>query len=381
MTVFNTFWKVIKNYKGTIILYTVILLGISIMNMSSVSESNLTFENVKPDVLIVNNDSKNTVTDNLVKYISDNSNIKEIEEDKIDDALFYRDVNYIIYIPKDYGKNILDNKTIELEIKSTNDYNASIAELLLTRYLNLQDIYNKTTDDEKELTKLINDNLNINTEVEITSKLDTNSLSYASFYFNFSSYSIMAIIIFIICTVISSFNENKLKKRTIISSMNYKRYNRYILLGSFAYSLIVWLLFSIISFFILGDVMFSLRGIIFLLNSLVFTFCSLTIALLISTLINDKNAINGIVNVIALGSAFLCGAFVPAMYLPDFVLKIAHILPSYWFINSNDTIATIETINLKSLEPILINMLVLVLFAILFIVINNIITKKKQKIS
>lgn len=381
MTVFKTFWKVIRNYKGTIILYTVILLGISIINMSSVSESSINFENVKPDVVVVNKDTKNTITDNLVKYISDNSNVKEIYEDKIDDALFYRDVNYVIYIPKDYGKNILDNKEIELEIKSTNDYNASIEELLLTRYLNLQKIYNKITDDENELTRLINENLNIKTEVDITSKLDTNSLAFASSYFNFSSYSTMAIVIFIICIVISSFNDRKLKKRTIISSMNYKRYNSYLLLGSFAYSFIVWILFSVISFFILGDVMFSLRGIIYLLNSLVFTFCSLTIALLISTLVNDKNAINGIVNVVALGSAFLCGAFVPATYLPDFVLKIAHLLPSYWFINSNDTLATIEKVNLESLEPILLNMLVLVLFAILFTIINNIITKKKQKIS
>ena len=380
MTVFKTFWKVIRAYKGIIILYTAILLGISIINMSQVNESNINFENVKPDISIVNYDNQNIITDNLIKYLSNNSNIKEIDEDKLDDALFYRDVNYIVYIPKDYGKNILDNKNIKLEIKTTNDYNASIAELLLRRYLSLQETYNKITDDENKLIDLINDNLSIKTEVEITSKIDTNSLSFAAFYFNFSSYSIMAIIIFIICMVICSFNAKKQKKRTIVSSMNYKKYNRYLLLGSFMYAFIIWLLFSIISLFIVKDVMFSLRGLFYLLNSLVFTFCSLTIALLISTLVTNKNAISGIVNVVALGSAFLCGAFVPASFLPDFVLKIAHILPSFWFINSNDYLATIEKVNFESIERVLVNMLVLILFAILFTIVNNLITKKKQKI-
>ncbi len=380
MTVFKTFWKVIRAYKGIIILYTAILLGISIINMSQVNESNINFENVKPDISIVNYDNQNIITDNLIKYLSNNSNIKEIDEDKLDDALFYRDVNYIVYIPKDYGKNILDNKNIKLEIKTTNDYNASIAELLLRRYLSLQETYNKITDDENKLIDLINDNLSIKTEVEITSKIDTNSLSFTAFYFNFSSYSIMAIIIFIICMVICSFNAKKQKKRTIVSSMNYKKYNRYLLLGSFMYAFIIWLLFSIISLFIVKDVMFSLRGLFYLLNSLVFTFCSLTIALLISTLVTNKNAISGIVNVVALGSAFLCGAFVPASFLPDFVLKIAHILPSFWFINSNDYLATIEKVNFESIERVLVNMLVLILFAILFTIVNNLITKKKQKI-
>ena len=75
--------------------------------------------------------------------------------------------------------------------------------------------------------------------------------------------------------------------------------------------------------------MFTTHGLMYLINSFVFTICAITIAFLIGTLINNKNAINGIVNVVALGSCFLCGAFVPMDWLPDAVLKIAHVLPSY----------------------------------------------------
>ena len=81
------------------------------------------------------------------------------------------------------------------------------------------------------------------------------------------------------------------------------------------------------------------------------------------------------------GSSFLCGAFVPVEWLPDTILKIAHILPSYWYIQTNEAVKTLETIDFETLKPILINMGVVLLFSLLFIVITNIITKKRRRIS
>ena len=99
MTVFKTFWKIIKKYKGTIILYTVMLVSFGGINLSS-KEANLNFTNEKPDVLIVNQGENIGLTKNLIDYLSQNTNIVQIEnsEEKRNDALFYRDVNYIIYI-------------------------------------------------------------------------------------------------------------------------------------------------------------------------------------------------------------------------------------------------------------------------------------------
>ena len=81
------------------------------------------------------------------------------------------------------------------------------------------------------------------------------------------------------------------------------------------------------------------------------------------------------------GSSFLCGDFVPVEWLPDTILKIAHILPSYWYIKTNEAVKTLETINFETLKPILINMGVVLLFSLLFVIVTNIITKKKRKIN
>ena len=381
MIVFNTFWKVINKYKGTIILFTIMLVAFGGINTTS-SNSTVDFTNSKPDIAIVNKDENKGLTKNLISYLKKNTNVKDIknEEEALDDALFYREVNYIIYIPKDYHNDVLSGKTPEIDIKTVGDYTSSLAEMLLTRYLKIQSIYSKNISNEQELVKAINQNLTKTAEITITSKIDTSKTSKVSRYFNFASYSIMFIIIFVICMVSASFNEKTIKKRTIISSMNYKTHNKYILRASFIYSSLVWLLYMILGVVLFSSTMLSIRGLIYSLNAFIFTFSSLTLALLLSTLINDKNAVNGIVNVIALGSAFLCGAFIPTEWLPESVITISRIFPTYWYVNSNDLLTNLQSINMTTLKPILINMLVVIIFSVTFIILNNLVAKKKQKV-
>ena len=377
MTVFNTFWKVINKYKGTIILFTVMLVAFGGINTTS-SNNSLDFTNDKPDIIIINNDQNKGLTKNLISYLKENTNVKNIKEEEIDDALFYRQVNYIIYIPKNYRNDILSGINPKIDIKTTGDYDSSLAEMILTRYLKTQEVYSKTTSNEQELIEKINTNLKTKSEVSITSTVNTDKTSKVSRYYNFASYSIMYTIIFIICMVLSSFNEKVIKKRTIISSMNYKSHNKLILKASFLYSIIVWLLFMILGIILFPDTVISLRGLIYTINAFIFTFASLTLALLISSISSNKNIITGIANVVCLGSAFLCGAFIPTTWLPETVIKISRIFPTYWYVNSNDLLTSLEKINLNTLEPIIINMLVVLLFSLIFIVLTNIISKKKQ---
>ena len=380
MTVFKTFFRIVNKLKPTIILYTALLIIFGAVNMKT-SDNNINFVNSKPDILIINQDVNKGLTKNLIDYMKKNSNIVKVEnnEEKINDSLFYREVSYVIYIPKDYRKNVLLGKNPKLDIKKTDEYDAHLSEMMLKRYIKLQNIYNKEAGSEDELITLINDNINDDVNIKITSKVDTSKTYNIAYYFNFASYSILAIIIYIVCLVLCSFKEESISKRINISSINYKSHNNKILFASIVFSSIVWLLFVIIGVTIVGDIMFSIRGLISIINSFIFTFCALTLSILISSITNNKNAISGIVNVIALGSAFLCGAFVPAEYLPSSVLNFAHILPAYYYINSNDLLKNIDVINISSMHPIIINMVIIIIFSILFIILNNIVTRRKRK--
>lgn len=379
MTVFKTFWKIIKKYKGTIILYTVMLVSFGGINLSS-KEANLNFTNEKPDVLIVNQGENIGLTKNLIDYLSQNTNIVQIEnfEEKRNDALFYRDVNYIIYINDDYREKILNGENVTLDIKSTNDYSAHLAEMILNKYLTVQNLLRAYTTNEQELTNKINKTLKEETKVVVSSKVDKTAENKVSRYFNFASYSILAAIIFIITLVMTSFKEKTINKRITVSSMNYKKHNNLLLISGLAYVLVLWLLYTLLAIILLKSSVLNTKGLLYILNSLVFSLSALTFALLISTLVKNKDAIGGIVNVVALGSAFLCGAFLPVEYLGSNVLKLAHIFPAYYYINTNNKIMSAEIIDKTLLTNILPNTLILILFMILFIIINNLITKQKR---
>ena len=380
MTVFKTFWKIVNKYKGTIILYTVMLISFGGINLAS-NDTTTTFTSTLPNIAIVNNDQKSVLTNNLISYLSENSKVVDIEndEEKINDALFYRDVSYVVYIPKNYTNDVLKGMNPTINIKSTNDYTSSLEEMMLTDYLNLQNTYLKLTTDQAKLTNYINDTLKDKSEVVLTSKVDTKSFSKVSRYFNFASYSILAVVIFIITLVLTSFKEKTVNKRIVVSSMNYKKHNGLILKSSLLYALIVWALFSLLAIILLGKSVLNTRGLLLLLNTLIFTLQALTFALLISSLVNNKDAIGGIVNVVALGSAFLCGAFIPSMYLPEKVVSISHIFPAYYYNNSNDLVTSLEVINLTTLKPFITNIMMMLVFMLVFIVLNNFVIKNKRK--
>ena len=383
MTVFKAFLRVLNKCKVTIIIYTVILVSFGAFNMQS-SENSTNFVASKPDILIINNDVEEGITKSLINYLKENCNLVNIKEndEAINDALFYRDVNYIIYIPKDYRANVLAGKNPELEIKTTGDYQSSYAEMLLTRYINIVNTYIGEVKDETDLIEKVESTLSMQVETKITSKLDTTALSKATFYYNFASYSLLAGAIFVICLILNSFNKEDVKKRALISSMNYKKHNFILLLSNSLFAIMLWAFYVILSILLIGtSVMFSKQGLIYILNSLIFTICTVTIAFLISNLINNKNAINGIVNVVALGSSFLCGAFIPVEWLPKEVLKIAHILPSYWYIQTNELIKSIEEINIQTIKPAIFNMIILLIFSFIFIIISNIVSKNKRRIN
>lgn len=379
MTVFKTVWKILNKNKITVIIFTVMLLLFGVSNMKT-SEKSMNFIASKPDVLIVNYDKDEGITKDFIKYITDNSNIVDIktDEEKINDALFYRDVNYVIYIPENYSKDFMEGKNVELEIKSTGDYQASLEEMLVSRYIKVAKIYQKNITNEDELISKINETLSDQVQTEITSKLDTNTISNATFYYNFASYSILACLLLVISLILSSFNDQKIKKRIIVSSTKYKKHNKILLISNCCYSFILWLLYIVISFFILGDVMTKIQGIIYIINSLVLTICATTIAFFIGNLISSKGAINGIVNVVALGSSFICGVFVPMRWLPDSVLKMAHLLPTYYYVSTNEALKTIEQFNIQTLKPLLINMAIILCFAIFFILLTNVVLKRKR---
>ena len=132
MTVFKTFLKVLRSCKGTVILYSVILILFAVLNMKS-GDNSFNFIAEKPDIFIINHDQREGITENFIHYFEENANIVNLKNDEsaIKDALFYRDVNYIITIPSNFREDFLKHKNPIIEVQSTGDYMASLSQMLL----------------------------------------------------------------------------------------------------------------------------------------------------------------------------------------------------------------------------------------------------------
>lgn len=376
MIVFKTILKILNKLKGMLILYTFMLVMITFINQTSNNETS--FLESKPSIAIVNEDDS-LITNDFIDYMDKHCIIKNLAPKNIDDALFYRSINMVVYIPKDFGENLLSNN-VTLEYKASGDEASSYTKMLIEKYIKTVLIYKDYYSDE-ELINHVNNLLKLDANVEIKTKLETSKLERMTRYFNFLNYALLAGSVYCISMILASIKEEKVKKRTIISSFDYKKYDR-IVLGTLSIVIFgMWLLYMLLSIILFKNTIFTSNGLAYILNSFVFTIASLCIGYLIGNITQNKNAIAGIINVVALGSSFLCGCFVPVEYMPDYALKIAHIFPTYYYVSNNEIIKTIETFNPTLIKSLLKNGFVIVLFSLLFILLTNYISKKKQIIN
>lgn len=123
MIVFKTFLKVLNKCKTPIIMYTVFLIFFGGFRLQA-EDNSTNFVATKSDIFLVNHDEFVGITKSLIEYLEKTSNIISIQktEEAMDDALFYRDVSYIIEIPKNYRNDFLTNQNPKIEVKKTGDY-------------------------------------------------------------------------------------------------------------------------------------------------------------------------------------------------------------------------------------------------------------------
>ena len=391
MIVFKTFWRIMKRYWWIVFIYVAVLTSLSVINLKTAPVTN--FVDTKPEITIVSQDSSDLATKpftkNFLNYLSKNTKIIDLKESETTDALFYQKISMILYLPEDLESKIISGQKITLDYRTSGNYTAELSKNLIKRYFELQrteilesknsskEQSNILSEDSEKIISSLNQRLDQSPTVRLASKNATN-LSKTAAFFNFASYTIMAIILYVTCFINASFNKSSVKKRTMISSLHLKKYNFSLLLANSIFAFSVFALLTTLSFFVLGNIVLTPFFIFEILNILLYTLAALTLAELVSTFNLSRDAVSGVVNLLSLAPAFLSGAFVPTYFLPSFVLTIAHIFPTYWFIDTNNKITTMTEFNFSSFLTILPNLLVLVLFSIIFIAANLVLSKKKR---
>lgn len=383
MKVFKEYFKIIKKSAlPTIIGYAALFIIITTFFSRSTSDTLPTsFESSKCPIAIINEDNS-PLSSNLEKYIGDNSEVIDIKQDEksLKDALFYGQCEIIITIPNGFGTAFKSSTPLELTyISAPNSTSSVYLESMLNKFLSTADLYYRSNvyTDENEIFKAITTDLSHRSNVTINSSNKSTSTSAITFYFNYLPYPLICILIYSIAIVTNIFNDKDLKRRNLCSPISLSSFNLQLFLGHGILALIIWIIFIVEALCMYKAQISSTQIILYSINSFIFTLTTLGLSFFIANLI-PKKAVSAVCNCVALGTCFLGGAFIPQEFLSETVLKINTVNPVYWFVLSNNKIATINNIAEGNLNSIYLYWLILILFAIAFLALALLSIKQKR---
>ena len=377
MTASKVFLKIVRKNLWMIIMYTVILCVCSIMNMKT--GTNVTdYSADKPSIVLFNNDDSE-FSNALTKYLEDRTIIKDIKDEgsNIKDALYYTEVFLVVDIDEGFGEDLAAGEKPAINVRSTNSMGSALAEMILNRYVKVAQSFAPAP--QEEIIEKTNEFIKYETPVEISTNLDTGNMQNLAAYFNFLNYALLAGLVFAISFATLGFKRTMVKKRLAVSATDSKKINHEILACNFVLAIILWLIYLVIGYFMVGDSLFSINGILMIINSAFFMAFSMVFAFLLANITSSTNVLLPIVNVVSIGTSFFCGVFLPAKWMPDFVNNIAHIFPSFYYIDNNYRIADLESINMENLIPLLINAGIVLASTIALIIINNILSRRQNQ--
>ena len=382
MTVFKNYLKIAKSYIPTILLYSAIFMAFAIVSSLNQQSTDTQYQTEKTKIAFITYDQSQLIKD-FQNYIKDNATMVSIDQDEtsLKDALFFRKVDFIMIVPENFTQDFINSKDVTIDTMQIPDaYSAIYSKNLMNKYLNTAKFYLQSGINVNDLSKYIQEDFNHKAVVHMNQEIENSQIDSLASYYNFSNYALLAIMITVISMIMISFQNENIKRRNLISSMSMKSLNLQLLLGNIMISFMIWFIYVVISFVLYFDSMLSMYGILYILNSLCFVIFINVLSFFISQMTSHREFISGISNVISLGSSFIAGAFVPQAYLSTFVLNIAKITPSYWFIYNNNKIATLTSFQWNDLKVIVLNMFIILLFALVFyvlILIKN--TKRSYK--
>ncbi len=369
MQVFKLYFKLLKSAAPALIIYLVVFSILIFVLSSNQRKSATGFEEVKIDMALVNYDGEHLLVQDFLEYLKSYCNFKDYGEDENDlaDALFFREVEYILTIPYDFGEDFIAGKDVRLEKKAIPDgvYNSSVDQVI-NNYLNTARIYLTAIPNisEEDLVSYIRKD--INTEAEVSIDANENKGEENGFYnqyFNMASYIMLSCCLLGVGLIMLTFHNVHILRRNLVTPMTHKNMNFQLIGGNLIFVLTYDIFFILLGFLMNENKSLNGNVLLFWLNLIIFSVSALSISYLVAVLVKSRQANEAVSIVLPLGLSFISGAFIPQFLLGDSVLKLASFTPLYWFVKGNDTIAGLVNFNWDNLKYIYFYMLIQLGFA------------------
>lgn len=382
MQVFKLYFKMLKAYKGTIIMYLAIFLSVALIMTGNLSvDSDANTEETKLNIAIIDQDNK-TFGKTLKKYFEDTNNLIDMEYDKdaILNELYWRKLDYVLIIPKGFEDSLLDGEKEDMELESMKVpgyFDASYFESELSLYTSKLTGLLEAGYSMDEATDTLMDLQGEETEVTLADFVNQNQNDACTIFFAYAPYLFITLGMNGIGIILLRFNERQVKDRMECSSTSLKERIAGLTGGILVFGVML-LVVVLVAAGVLskGSIYTDARFPYFLLNLSVMLLFGLSLGFLAGTIAKNGDAINGLVNVVSLGLCFLGGVFVPQEFFSETIIKVAKFFPTYWYVATNESIGA-----MKKLTPELTSSIVsqvgvvagyaLVIFAVTLVIISG----------
>lgn len=387
MQVFKAYYKILKTQLVSISIYAGLFLMLTIMFTGNITKSTDQFEAKKVSVMVINKDGENGLINGFLNYLEDYVNFVEPKKnmEAIRDALYNREVSYILTIPEGFTDSFYNNGSVNLTKQTAPDSMEAITiDNAIDNYFNITLVYRSYLPDAgaDEISSYVKANLQEKTRVQLnTEQKDSVSSgnSQNKYYFNYLGYIMIAIFITSVSSVMFSFHGLDIRRRHFASPITVRDLNVQLILANLIFVMIYLVIFIIAGYILNKDRIINANTVLFWLNSLAFALVILSISYLIGISVKSKKAISAISTAGSVGLAFLSGMFVPQEFLGTPVLKVASFTPVYWFVKANNTIEFVTQTSWSQLSDIASYMAIQLGFAAAIISIALVVSKRKRQ--
>jgi len=329
-------------------------------------------------------DEETPLVEGLRQALAAQADFVPLEDDaeRLQEALFYRRVHYILRVPPGFTAAFMRGEPARLQRTIVPDSASAIyIDLRLDRYLEILRLYVTTLPElgQNEQVAFALADLEKEPSVVVAApNANARAGGRLQFYFNWLAYTLLFIIIVGLSAIFLAFNDEDIKRRNLCSPLSVRTIGLQCFKASGVFALASW--FVVVA----SSLVFGFSEItgtatwFYMLNALVFTVCVAGLALLVGTLAKNGEMVNAIANVVALGSSFLSGVFVPQELLGDNVLRLASFTPTYWYVRANAEVAALADFGLPALAGYFAALAVQIGFALVFVTVALVTAKSKS---
>lgn len=379
MQVFKGYFKIAKKHMKMSIWYFIIFMGIVVI-MTNMSDDTTVekFESEKVDIAYFDDDHSE-LSEALCSYLEETQNIITIErnDSAFKDAMYTHEVEYILIIPEGFENDILsgeiDNSLVSY--KSPGTIYAMFVDRKINSFIDIFCAYQGAGISGDQAFEKTLDTLKKQANVMMENGEEKLAVPMHKKYFTYIPYVFPCIMLLGIAPVLAVFNKKEVKIRTLCGGVSYMKRNVQLVCGAIVHGLLIFGMFMVVSILMYGKDMDLIQMELYAVNVFVHLLTSLGLAFAIGQFSLNENVFSMISNAYSLGSAFLCGVFVPREYLSAVVSGIGHAFPAYWYINITEIVYK-WTGSAEQMQTLFTSLGVQLAFALAFVSMGLVIGKK-----